>query len=129
MYSGFLTPTEIEDVIKGTPFYFDHEQLAERLDNLSAYREDQEAEPCTKPDCQECSGEAPPSIDSIISDAVADGVEQALDKLLNKYTFTEKEKPKKAPAKKPASKKGSEVLPDNPIVVGYDFSDMKLQGA
>jgi len=46
VYSGFLTPTEIEDVIKGTPFYFDHEQLAERLDNLSAYREDQEAEPC-----------------------------------------------------------------------------------
>ena len=129
VYSGFLTETEIEDVIKGTPFYFDHEQLAERLDNLSAYREDQETEGCTNPDCHECSGEAPPSIDSIITAAVAEGVEQALDKLLKKYTLTEKEKPKKAPAKKVANKKGSEVLPDNPIVVGYDFSDMKLQGA
>ena len=122
MYSGFLTPTEIEDVIKGTPFYFDHEQLAERLDNLSAYREDQEADGCDNPDCQECSGEAPPSIDSIITDAVAEGVEQALDKLLKKYTLTEKEKPKKAPAKKVTNKKVPEVLPDNPIVVGCDFT-------
>ena len=92
VYSGFLTPTEIEDVIKGTPFYFDHEQLAERLDNLSAYREDQEAEGCSNPDCQECSGEAPPSIDSIIENAVASGVEQGLVAVLKKYDLVEKPK-------------------------------------
>ena len=121
-YKGFLSDNEIKMLIAGTPMYFDSEDLAERLDNLLAYREEQETEGCGDPDCNECSGEPMPSIDSIISDAVAEGVEQALDKLLKKYTLTEKEKPKKAPAKKPASKKGSEVLSDNPIVVGYDFT-------
>jgi len=128
-YKGFLSDNEIKMLIAGTPMYFDSEDLAERLDNLLAYREEQETEGCGSPDCNECSGEPIPSIDSIITDAVAEGVEQALDKLLKKYTLTEKEKPKKVPVKKPTSKKVPEVLPDNPIVVGYDFSDMKLQGA
>ena len=47
---------------------------------------------CDNPDCQECSGEAPPSIDSIIENAVASGVEQGLVAVLKKYDLVEKPK-------------------------------------
>ncbi|RYY51295.1 MAG: hypothetical protein EOO06_00780 [Chitinophagaceae bacterium] len=47
VYRGFLSEEEIQDVIKGTPFYFDADQLEGRLDNLEEYRKTQ---PC---DCGE----------------------------------------------------------------------------
>lgn len=125
-YAGLMTPEEISQCNDGKEFWFGAKELEERMGNFYEYHAERG---CDNPDCNECSGEPMPSIDSIITDAVAEGVEQALDKLLKKYTLTEKEKPKKVPAKKPTSKKLPEVFPDNPIVVGYDFSDMKLQGA
>ena len=125
-YSEFLDETQLSDIFKGVDILLDSDEIQERWDN---FKEVRDAQGCSNPDCQECSGEPMPPIDSIISDAVAEGVEQALDKLLKKYTLTEKEKPKKAPAKKPTSKKVPEVMPDNTSVVGYNFSDMKLKGA
>jgi len=118
-YAGLMTPEEISQCNDGKEFWFGAKELEERMGNFYEYHAERG---CDNPDCQECSGEAPPSIDSIITDAVAEGVEQALDKLLKKYTLTEKEKPKKATIKKTTNKKVPEVLPDNPIVVGYDFT-------
>lgn len=51
VYSGFLTEDELEDVIKGTPFYFDAGQLEQRLNNLTEYRQ---SNPC---ECEHCVGE------------------------------------------------------------------------
>lgn len=121
-YSPFLTEAEIQAILTGTDIYLDADEIMERLE---VYAEARDAQGCTNPDCTECSGEPMPSIDSIITDAVSSGVEQALDKLLKKYTLTEKEKPAKPQAKKPSRTKPAkppEVLPDNPIVVGYDFT-------
>lgn len=66
VYSGFLSEEEITDVIKGTPFYFDVDQLAERLEAMYAYREANKAE-C---DCENCTGESPKTLESIIEDKV-----------------------------------------------------------
>lgn len=92
VYTGFLTEDEIEDVIKGTPFYFDAQQLAERLDNLSAYRAEMEEQGCGHADCSECNQEQMPSLDNMIEDAVESGVQKALDKILKKYNLVKKEK-------------------------------------
>ena len=87
VYSGFLSPEDLSDVIKGTPFYFSAEQIADRLDALTEYRENQ---PCTNPDCncqqipQEIENEEFEdieefSIDQIVEDAVTRALE-AFDK-------------------------------------------------
>jgi len=75
VYSGFLSSDDLSDVIKGTPFYFSAEQIADRLDALTEYRNNQ---PCTNPDCQECGivedfeDEEPHlTIDEIVEQAVA----------------------------------------------------------
>jgi len=39
VYSGFLSSDELSDVIKGTPFYFGADQIAERLEALTEYRQ------------------------------------------------------------------------------------------
>lgn len=109
VYSGFLSSDDLSDVIKGTPFYFDVEQIAERLDNLQEYRN---AQPCNcgSPDCesnqepnQEPNEEELPefNLEDMISHAVNAGVESAMNKLMKKYTLTEKVKPEKVgkPAK------------------------------
>ncbi len=92
-YKGFLSDDEIKMLIAGTPMYFDSEDLAERLDNLTAYREEMEEQVCNDPectDCTDCNQDSIPSIDSIIETAVASGVEQGLAAVLKKYTLTEK---------------------------------------
>lgn len=82
VYSGFLSPEEIEDVIKGTPFYFDADQLADRLDSLEEYRQ---SKPC---ECQNCiaqdeeteDNEPMPTLQQMIAEAVAEGVKSELDR-------------------------------------------------
>jgi len=55
IYQGFLETDEISDLLKGTPFYFDSEELAARLDVFTQYRMAQEEEEgCGNPDCEEC---------------------------------------------------------------------------
>lgn len=80
VYSGFLTEEEIEDVIKGTPFYFDADQLEERLANLNEYRQEMEG-PC---DCEHCNGEAPKTLEDIVSDIVDQKLEAAKSKKVSK---------------------------------------------
>lgn len=99
VYSGFLSPDDLSDVIKGTPFYFDVEQIAERLDNLQEYRNAQPCN-CNDSECesnQEADEEDLPefSLEDMISNAVNAGVESAMNKLMKKYTLTEKVKPEK----------------------------------
>lgn len=76
VYSGFLTTNEIEDVIKGTPFYFDADELAERLDNLTIYREEMAGQGCSDPECENCSlnPEEPFDLKTLIKDAVAEAL-------------------------------------------------------
>ena len=38
-YAGFLTESEIDQVLKGTDFYFDAEDISERLDNMVEYQQ------------------------------------------------------------------------------------------
>jgi ATP-dependent protease ClpP protease subunit len=78
VYRGFLSEEEMQDVIKGTPFYFDATQLESRLDSLTEYRNSQVC------DCEECQAkeeseqdfEELPTLDEMISSAVASGIEQ-----------------------------------------------------
>jgi len=39
VYSGFFDDTEIEDMVKGSPFYIDSEELEQRLERMYTYRE------------------------------------------------------------------------------------------
>ena len=118
-YSGFLSAQELKMLIAGTPMYFDTEELAERLDNLTAYREEMEEQGCGDPDCEGCSleQESMPSIDSIIETAVASGVEQGLAAVLKKYELVER------PKKPSRAKKPKPVEDECGIVVGYNFKD------
>ena len=112
VYSGFLTEIEIEDVIKGTPFYFDADDLTERLDNLTIYREENES--CNDESCTDCNQEPPQSLDSIVSDAVEVGVEKALAKLLKKYDLTPKpDKPKVPSTKTKKAMEQAEMIAKN----------------
>lgn len=38
-YAGFLTESEIDQVLKGTDFYFDADDISERLDNMVEYQQ------------------------------------------------------------------------------------------
>lgn len=80
VYRGFLTEEELQDVIKGTPFYFDADQLEERLANLNEYRQEMEG-PC---DCEHCNGEAPKTLEDIVSDIVDQKLEAAKPKKVSK---------------------------------------------
>jgi ATP-dependent protease ClpP protease subunit len=101
VYSGFLTQDEIADIIKGTPMYFNSEAIAERLDNLMAYREEQESG-CEDPECNTCCSneEDSPSLTGMIEDSVELGVKKALDSILKKYNLVEKPVAEKKPSAK-----------------------------
>lgn len=51
VYSGFISEEQLEDVIKGQPFYFDCEELEECLTNLYNYRQE-DADAC---ECEDCT--------------------------------------------------------------------------
>lgn len=84
VYSGFLSSDDLSDVIKGTPFYFSAEQIADRLDALQEYRASLPC-PCGSPECGQNNGEEMeeeedfedmPTLEDMISSAVASGIEQ-----------------------------------------------------
>lgn len=84
VYSGYLSTEEISDVIKGTPFYFSAEQIADRLDALTEYRESLPCQ-CGNPTCgqeqplEEQEEDSPEfSLEEIIEKAVEAGVKKAL---------------------------------------------------
>jgi ATP-dependent protease ClpP protease subunit len=107
VYSGFLSADELSDVIKGTPFYFDAEHIADRLDNLQEYRKSLPC-PCgnsecgkqpTGPDEQE-DFEDMPTLDEMISSAVAAGIEQYEKKRLAAEKKASRTKPVKVVGEK-----------------------------
>lgn len=78
VYSGFLSTEDLSDVIKGTPFYFSAEQIAERLDALTEYRESLPCD-CGDETCGQEQEELPEfSLDELIERAVESGVAKAL---------------------------------------------------
>ena len=121
-YAGLMTPEEIAQCNDGKEFWFGAKELEVRMSNFYEYHAEKG---CDDPNCQECSGEAPPSIDSIITDAVAEGIEKGLSELLKKYTLTEKEKPKKAPRVKSLT----DVLKDSKASATEIFKDISPPGS
>lgn len=97
VYSGYLSEGEIEDVIKGTPFYFDDEQLAERLEMLSMYREDKFSEQLEELKAKGENVQEMKSLDELIADAV----ESTLHKVLDQRAAKEKKAMQKAQKKQP----------------------------
>lgn len=93
VYNGFLTPTELEDLIKGTPFYFDAQQLAERLEDLTEYRN---SLPC---ECQNCVAQDEEREDNEPMPTLKDMIKEAIDEVL-----TERFKKAKLAEKKAAKK-------------------------
>lgn len=98
-YRNFLTETEIEKILTGTDIYLDADEILERLDGFAEAREEMG---CDNPDCQDCNGEAPPTLQEIIAEAVEAGVKSELDR-------REKAAAKKA-AKKVTVKKLDQVM-------------------
>jgi ATP-dependent protease ClpP protease subunit len=83
VYRGYLSDEELSDVIKGTPFYFDAEHIAERLDSLQEYRAGLPCpcgdENCGKPPVEDQEPfDDMPTLESIIEAAVQAGVTKAL---------------------------------------------------
>lgn len=96
VYKGFLTDDEILDVIKGTPFYFDAQDLEQRLDNLEEYRQSNNT--C---ECGNCNPEdAPKTLDDII--------EQKVKELLDSKSSQDDTKPKRRTKPKEAVKPNEE---------------------
>jgi hypothetical protein len=101
VYLGFLTHQELDDLIKGTPFYFDAEELEERLQNLTEYRNEQEnLQGCGNPDCLKC-GEGVDSEDEPKLDLFG-MIEQAVRNVLeeSKPVPEVTDKPKRSPRTK-----------------------------
>jgi ATP-dependent protease ClpP protease subunit len=108
VYSGFLSTDDLSDVIKGTPFYFSAEQIADRLDALTEYRESLPCQ-CGNPICgQEAALEQEEDFDDMPT--IDEIVEQAVTKALIAY-----DKQKEEAAKKLARK--SKPKPVNPETV------------
>lgn len=97
-YAGFLTETEIEQILTGTDIYLDSDEIMDRLEPFS---EMQESMGCNDPDCTSCgeAGEESLSLDEIMSSAVEKGVDAAMKKLEKKYSLVEKPSTRKAPKK------------------------------
>lgn len=74
-YSSFLIDEEIDALLKGADYYFNADEIMERLEVFSEARE---AQGCDNPDCQECGVEREPELDfsDIVKQAVADGIAQ-----------------------------------------------------
>lgn len=79
VYSGFLDEEELSDVIKGTPLYFDDEQLVERLELLSMYREDKFSEQLEEMKANGDIVQEMKSLDELIADAVESTLHRVLD--------------------------------------------------
>lgn len=79
VYSGFLSEEEISDVIKGTPLYYDDEQLAERLEMLAMYREDKYAEHLEELKASGATVEEMKSLDEMIEESVEAALHRVLD--------------------------------------------------
>lgn len=106
-YSGFLSAQELKMLIAGTPMYFDTEELAERLDNLTAYREEMEQQGCGDPECEGCSvddlnPEEPFDLKTLIKEAVQEALAER-----EREQVSAVDKPAAKPKRPPRPKKPS----------------------
>lgn len=115
VYSGFLSNEELSDVIKGTPFYFDAETIADRLDNLQEYRANLPCQ-CGNPACgQEGALEQEEDFDDMPS--IYEIVEQAVTKALIAYDKQKDEAAKKLARKTKAKAPQPAMQPE-----GFDIT-------
>lgn len=72
-YSNFLTDSEIDLLLKGADYYFNADEIMERLE---VFEEARESQGCSNPDCQECgvAHEPGPAFEELLSKAVAEGI-------------------------------------------------------
>jgi ATP-dependent protease ClpP protease subunit len=119
VYSGFLTEDELSDVIKGTPLYFNSEEIVVRLNNLAEYRKANQ-EDCNDPDCNTCCSneegiQAEATLgefdfDDMIASAVEKGVDKAMAKVYKKYDLVAKTPVKKTKPPSPDLSLFNEVV-------------------
>lgn len=106
VYGGFLSEEDLEDVIKGTPFYFDADDISERLEKMYAYR----AEMAEQEHGELEDGEPQLNLVELIEQKTEQAVTKAFDKLMKKHSLVEKIKPEKAaPAKKVVDKPATNI--------------------
>jgi ATP-dependent protease ClpP protease subunit len=99
-YHAFLTEEEIDKILTGTDIYLDADEIMDRLETYSEYRETL-AEQC---DCEECQQGEPFNIMDAVEERVEAGIQKALDKILKKHDLVEKVKPVRKPATKSVDK-------------------------
>lgn len=109
VYSGFLSESDLEDVIKGTPFYFDADQLAERLENMYEYRQANQQKGCGDPDCLECGvdNEAEDESQFDLKDLIKQAVNEAL---AEREAVKATDKPAKRPSRAKKPVKDDEIV-------------------
>lgn len=97
-YANFLTSEEIENLLKGADYYFNADEIMERLDIFADARE---AQGCNNPDCQECGidREPEPNFEELLSKAVAEGIAQHEKKKAAAEKKATRTKAKPAPTK------------------------------
>lgn len=81
-YANFLTPDEIDSLLKGADYYFNADEIMERLDVFADARE---AQGCGKEGCMECGNEQEEmvTIDTIVENAVTKALDAHQKKLDN----------------------------------------------
>lgn len=84
-YQNFLTPDEIDSLLKGSDYYFNADEILERLEVFSIARE---AEGCEVGGCTECEEEEEQghSLQDIVKEAVSAGIEAYEKAKLKKET-------------------------------------------
>ena len=85
VYKGFLTDEEISDVIKGTPFYFDCDDLAIRLNNLMEYKEQLRQ---SERESEECEPQL--SLEEMISKSAGEAVKKEFSNFQKKFSVQQK---------------------------------------
>ena len=118
VYKGFLSDDELSDVIKGTPFYFDAENIADRLDALTEYRQSLPCN-CGSPTCG----------NPVQSDDFEDIEDFDLETLIQEKvdaTLVAYDKKQKAAAKKASRSKAIKV--SSPSVVTITADNISLDG-
>ena len=90
-YSNFLTSEEIDLLLKGADYYFNADEIMERLEVFADARESQ---PCNNPNCTECGvdREPEPAFEELLANAVAEGIAQHEKKKLAAEKKTSKPK-------------------------------------
>lgn len=120
IYLGAVSEQELEDIIKGTPLYFDAEQLAERLDKLTEYRQNQPCN-CGDPECGESEqGEEPVDFLTLMEERMEVGIAKGVEKALKKLEAKEKKAAKPSTKTKSALDEAKQphatgYIPDKPL--------------